>query len=435
MKKGKASMDDKLFSCFLDWFANSLNEQGFHGKHILLIDNHDSHERSQPIQVAMKNNVILMTFPSHCTHLVQMLDLSFFKPLKQAWQKVSRNWVEEECTDLYPYISKPVFITLFHRAWRHAAVPDNAINGWKKMGLSVDKGSGLLRIDRLAIPDRLLAASEKYEIDKPVQAQQSVRLCVGFDAHKNPQFEDFDFDLSQEGLDVMKRERPELFAMFQATKTYMLSQPGMPLTQPTVKPTKIARPTTQLLTTSDNLVAAQEKDARKQATTKKKKTAALAQIGNELGVTVMVDGINVVEEYNTRGTRKHFCPYCKMTLTRLCAKQKCKDLRDGKEVADERENTDGSEIVVPPPVNALLQVDVVTGKGRNVATETFFCTVQEYESDGAVFLLTQDGESMNIFLDDYTWKRVYQCVECQHYGEDTLKCDACGLERICAPEI
>ncbi len=49
---------------------------------------------------------------------------------------------------------------------------------------------------------------------------------------------------------------------------------------------------------------------------------------------------------------------------------------DGKEVVDEREKTTATEIVVPPPVNALLQVDVVTGKGRNVATETFFCTVQ-----------------------------------------------------------
>ncbi len=99
-----------------------------------------------------------------------------------------------------------------------------------------------------------------------MQAKQSVRLCVGVDAYKNPQFQNFDFDLSQEGLDIMKRDKPELFAMFQATKTFMLSQPGMPLTQPTVKPTKIAHPTTQLLTTSDSLVTAQEKDARKQAT-------------------------------------------------------------------------------------------------------------------------------------------------------------------------
>ena len=354
-------------------------------KHILLIDNHDSHERSTPIEVAMKNNIILMTFPSHCTHLVQMLDLSFFKPLKQAWQKVSRKWVEEESTDMYPYISKPIFISLFHRAWLLAAVPDNAINGWKKMGLSVDEGSTVPRIDRLAIPDRLLAASEKYAVEKPLQAKQSVRLCVGFDANRKALFEDFDFDLSQEGLDIMMRDRPEMYAMFHATKTYMLSQPGMPLTQPTVKPTKIARPTTQLLTTSDNLVTAREKDSRKEATTKKKKNDALAQIGNELGVSVMVNGIDVVEEYNTRGTRKHFCPFCKMTLTRVCSKQKCKALREGKQVIAERGEDDEPELSsdedepeqsddesVLPPVNSLLQVDVESGKGRNKTTETFF---------------------------------------------------------------
>jgi hypothetical protein len=86
------------------------------------------------------------------------------------------------------------------------------------------------------------------------------------------------------------------------------------------------------------LVTAQEKDSRKEATTKKKKNDALAQIGNELGVTLMVNGINVVEEYNTRGTRKHFCPFCKMTLTRDCSKKKCKALRDGEKVVAERED-------------------------------------------------------------------------------------------------
>jgi hypothetical protein len=77
MKRGKASMDDKMFSIFLDWFGNCLQEKGFTGQHILFMDNHDSHERSEPISVAMKHGIILITFPSHCTHLVQMLDLSF----------------------------------------------------------------------------------------------------------------------------------------------------------------------------------------------------------------------------------------------------------------------------------------------------------------------------------------------------------------------
>jgi hypothetical protein len=94
---------------------------------------------------------------------------------------------------------------------------------------------------------------------------------------------------------------------------------------------------------------------------------------------------------------------------------------------DEPEQSDDESVL--PPVNSLLQVDVESGKGRNKTTETFFCTVKEYEADGAVILTTQDGETMNIFLDDYFWKRVYECVQCLHYGVTKLKCDACGLER------
>jgi hypothetical protein len=244
------------------------------------------------------------------------------------------------------------------------------------MGLSTDTVSGVLRIDRSAIPARALAASSKYDNDKPFAAEQTVRLCVSVDGKGNSVFEDFDFDLSEEGLNTMKTERPELFAMYQATKTYLLSQPGMAMKQPTVKPTKIAQCTARLLTDDANLVAALAKDARKDVTTKKKKTTALAQIGNELGVTVMVDGVNVVEEYNTRGTRKHYCPYCKMTLTRPCSKKKCKETKNGKKDSAENdesedENSNGnadaksnSSDIFPhkPPVASLLQVDVVEKK-------------------------------------------------------------------------
>ncbi len=68
-----------------------------------------------------------------------------------------------------------------------------------------------------------------------------------------------------------------------------------------------------------------------------------------------------------------------MTLTRVCAKNKCKELRDGKKVMTEREddepehsadddepeNSDDDCVGLLPPVNSLLQVDVESGKGRN----------------------------------------------------------------------
>ncbi len=139
------------------------------------------------------------------------------------------------------------------------------------MGLSVDKITGTIRIDRSAIPDHVLASSEKYEAEIDVSAKQSVRLCVGNDSNNTPQFQDYDFDLTKVGLDTLKRDTPELYAMYCATKTHLLSQPGMILSQRTVRPCKIARPSAQLLTTTNKLAEAKAKDVRKAQTTTKKK--------------------------------------------------------------------------------------------------------------------------------------------------------------------
>ena len=161
LKKGKASMDDLLFTEYLEWFAAELKRKGYTGQHILMVDNHDSHERSRPIEAAMRNDIIIFAFPSHCTHLVQMLDVSFFKSLKSHYKKVCKEWLDTECLQTKPYISKLVFLQLFHRAWGRACKPDVFINGWTRMGLKACGASGMVVINRNAIADVTLAASEK----------------------------------------------------------------------------------------------------------------------------------------------------------------------------------------------------------------------------------------------------------------------------------
>ncbi len=97
---------------------------------------------------------------------------------------------------------------------------------------------------------------------------------------------------------------------------------------------------------------------------------------------------------------------------------------------DEQTSLEGQpEPVTTPPVSSLIQVDIETDRGLKKCTETFYCTVQEYEADGAVILKTQDGETMNVFLEDYFWKTIYKCSECQEHGDFKLSCDACGALR------
>jgi hypothetical protein len=90
LKKGKVSMDAKLFTEYMEWFTAELERQGLKGQHILLLDNHDSHERSAPISAAMNHGILVVTFPSHFNHVLQMLDISFFKALKSQYKAAAK---------------------------------------------------------------------------------------------------------------------------------------------------------------------------------------------------------------------------------------------------------------------------------------------------------------------------------------------------------
>jgi hypothetical protein len=68
-------------------------------------------------------------------HPVQMLDVSFFKSLKSHYKKVGKKWLDEECLDAKPYISKGIFLSLIHRAWVAACQRDVFTQGWARMGL------------------------------------------------------------------------------------------------------------------------------------------------------------------------------------------------------------------------------------------------------------------------------------------------------------
>jgi len=72
-------------SVFNKWFAHFVkftNPIGKEAPVILIMDGHGSHVKNlELIEQARKNNVILASLPSHCTHRLQPLDISFFKSL------------------------------------------------------------------------------------------------------------------------------------------------------------------------------------------------------------------------------------------------------------------------------------------------------------------------------------------------------------------
>ena len=73
-------------------------------------------------------------------------------------------------------------------------------------------------------------------------------------------YKDYDFDLTHDGLENLRSEKPEVYAMHVASKTFIMQQDGMPMHQPSVKPIKILHPMARVLTTSAMLSVATEKD-------------------------------------------------------------------------------------------------------------------------------------------------------------------------------
>jgi hypothetical protein len=77
------------FLC-MQWFQKSFLPQASarntSGKPILLIyDGHGSHETHPLRQLAVDNNIILLSLPPHTTHKLQPLDVGVFGPFQRAW--------------------------------------------------------------------------------------------------------------------------------------------------------------------------------------------------------------------------------------------------------------------------------------------------------------------------------------------------------------
>lgn len=76
---------------FFEWFQHFLAQVQPKSRQrptLLLADGHASHTKNLAlIEKARENNVILLIFPSHCTHKLQPLDVAVFKSLKLNYDK------------------------------------------------------------------------------------------------------------------------------------------------------------------------------------------------------------------------------------------------------------------------------------------------------------------------------------------------------------
>ena len=117
---------------FNEWFDHFLRHAPPGKPLLLLLDGHSTHYKLDTISKAMEQEVIILTLPPHSSQDTQPLDTGVFGPLKHYWSRECHEWMAKNPHKL---MSKVHFNTVFSKAWAKAAVPSNAVAGFKKAGI------------------------------------------------------------------------------------------------------------------------------------------------------------------------------------------------------------------------------------------------------------------------------------------------------------
>ena len=178
LKEG--AVPNTLFKCsetewinkdlYLEWFQFFLQNIPPTRPVLLLQDGHSSHISIELIELACQNDVHLLCFPAHTTHILQPLDVGVFKSFKANSSKACHKYIINHPGRV---ITSDVIATLVAEAWPMSLTPVNIMGGFKKCGIyPINPGE---------VRDRQLAPSKALQPQKPSQ--------VGSESEKIKQLE------------------------------------------------------------------------------------------------------------------------------------------------------------------------------------------------------------------------------------------------------
>jgi hypothetical protein len=127
-------INEDLFSDWFDHFLHFVKPESSVDPVILVLDGHTSHTKNVAFTLkAKENNVAVISLPSHSTHKMQPLDVSFFKSLNSAYDQLAQVWLRQHPGRA---ITEGSFVELFYSAYGKAATVRNALSGFRKSGIS-----------------------------------------------------------------------------------------------------------------------------------------------------------------------------------------------------------------------------------------------------------------------------------------------------------
>ena len=112
---------------------------------LLIIDGHESHKSVAFQDLCKENKIITLCMPPHLSHILQLLNVGCFAPLKRAYGREIRVLA----LDCISRINKKAFITTFVKVFEKAFLKANILLSFRATGL---------------VPNNLLVVLSKLDV-------------------------------------------------------------------------------------------------------------------------------------------------------------------------------------------------------------------------------------------------------------------------------
>ncbi|CAF4890988.1 unnamed protein product [Pieris macdunnoughi] len=124
-------MTEKEFLIFIDHFIKHAKPTKKEPV-LLLLDNHGSHVNIAVVEKAKENNVIMLSFPPHCSHNLQPMDVGVYGPFKNYVNRAQTAWMYNNPGKTMTIYDIP---SVVKESLLFALNPANIINGFKASGI------------------------------------------------------------------------------------------------------------------------------------------------------------------------------------------------------------------------------------------------------------------------------------------------------------
>lgn len=124
-------MTEETFLVFMKHFIRHVKPSK--EQHVLLLlDNHSSHLGIPVLNLAKDNGVVMLSFPPHCSHRLQPLDVGVYGPFKKYLSSAQDAWLRNNAGKTMTIYDIPAIV---NTAYPLAMCPTNILNSFRRSGI------------------------------------------------------------------------------------------------------------------------------------------------------------------------------------------------------------------------------------------------------------------------------------------------------------